>query len=435
MLIIKRIEIKGIWGQKDIETDFNKDVNIFIGINGTGKTTFLNIIESILTVDFEALSRIDFETVTLFLNGKKSRKITVKKALSNSYHNSYNTFEYKVGNKKFNVPQIPHETEYPLHRIHHIYQYQINELKNELGTLIKICWLSVNRDIQNNKENEFASRRENSSENSVDVRLKDLMKRLAIYQLHLEAESSSLTTEFRNKMYELMLYNKDFDELDLKKPITINADIIKNKLTKAYKDLGLTKKYIIERINIHTQKLSEALDRIEKVKNETKQQLTINDIPPISLLNRTLELIKISTDIEEQKSSIFKPINTYLDILKKFIKNKSFKLDTKGSGELLVFNKDSESNPFTIYNLSSGEKQLIILLTETLLQRSTIYIFIADEPELSLHINWQRKIVGAIKTLNSNSQIILATHSPEIAGKWSNKIINMENITKQTKNA
>ncbi len=81
-----------------------------------------------------------------------------------------------------------------------------------------------------------------------------------------------------------------------------------------------------------------------------------------------------------------------------------------------------------ISQLSSGEKQLIILLTETLLQKKSQTIFIADEPELSLHIEWQRKIIPSIKELNPNAQIIVATHSPEIVGKWKSNAINMEGI-------
>ena len=62
-------------------------------------------------------------------------------------------------------------------------------------------------------------------------------------------------------------------------------------------------------------------------------------------------------------------------------------------------------------SLSSGEKQLLILLTQTLLQEKQPFIYIADEPELSLHIEWQHKIISAIKELNPNVQIIAATHS------------------------
>ena len=80
--------------------------------------------------------------------------------------------------------------------------------------------------------------------------------------------------------------------------------------------------------------------------------------------------------------------------------------------------------------LSSGEKQLLVLLIQTLLQENKPYVFLADEPELSLHIDWQRNIVGAIHEMNPNAQIIVATHSPEVAGQWIQKIIPMESITR-----
>jgi predicted ATP-binding protein involved in virulence len=41
-------------------------------------------------------------------------------------------------------------------------------------------------------------------------------------------------------------------------------------------------------------------------------------------------------------------------------------------------------------------------------------VFVVDEPELSLHVSWQRKFVSAIRRANPAVQLILATHSPEI---------------------
>jgi len=88
----------------------------------------------------------------------------------------------------------------------------------------------------------------------------------------------------------------------------------------------------------------------------------------------------------------------------------------------------SNNKPITLAKLSSGEKQLLILFIEALLQRRQPYIFLADEPELSLHISWQRNIVSAIKSINPEAQIIVATHSPEIAGKYRSAILDMEDI-------
>ncbi|MES4397188.1 AAA family ATPase, partial [Escherichia coli] len=89
---------------------------------------------------------------------------------------------------------------------------------------------------------------------------------------------------------------------------------------------------------------------------------------------------------------------------------------------------ETEHGPISHSNLSSGEKQLLILFIETLLQQNKPFIYLTDEPELSLHIAWQRKIIPAIKQLNPNAQIIAATHSPEVASKYRNAIFDMEKL-------
>ncbi|HAM1800983.1 TPA: ATP-binding protein, partial [Listeria monocytogenes] len=48
-------------------------------------------------------------------------------------------------------------------------------------------------------------------------------------------------------------------------------------------------------------------------------------------------------------------------------------------------------------------------------------IFIVDEPELSLHLSWQKLFIEKTIELNKNIQFIFATHSPEIIGKYYNK--------------
>lgn len=65
---------------------------------------------------------------------------------------------------------------------------------------------------------------------------------------------------------------------------------------------------------------------------------------------------------------------------------------------------------------------------EALLQEKRNVIFIADEPELSLHVKWQEKLINAIRELNPNAQLIIATHSPDIVADYRNKVIDMEGI-------
>jgi predicted ATPase len=79
-------------------------------------------------------------------------------------------------------------------------------------------------------------------------------------------------------------------------------------------------------------------------------------------------------------------------------------------------NKDIELNA-----LSSGEKQALYIFIHTLLaEESTLII---DEPEMSLHIDWQKQLIADMKLLNSNAQFIIATHSPEIMSTLEDKYI------------
>jgi predicted ATP-dependent endonuclease of OLD family len=65
---------------------------------------------------------------------------------------------------------------------------------------------------------------------------------------------------------------------------------------------------------------------------------------------------------------------------------------------------------------------------EVVLQEGKSLIFIADEPELSLHVTWQEKLLNALRNLNENAQLIVATHSPDIVADFSKKIITMEDV-------
>jgi predicted ATPase len=62
--------------------------------------------------------------------------------------------------------------------------------------------------------------------------------------------------------------------------------------------------------------------------------------------------------------------------------------------------------------LSSGEKHLLQLFVETV--RASYSSMIIDEPELSLHIDWQKRLITCMRQLNPQCQLILATHSPEV---------------------
>ena len=82
------------------------------------------------------------------------------------------------------------------------------------------------------------------------------------------------------------------------------------------------------------------------------------------------------------------------------------------------------------YQLSSGEKQMLAILLTVLVEDQQPYILFMDEPEVSLHIEWQKRLIDLIVELNPNVQIILTTHSPAvIMNGWVDHVTEVSDIT------
>ena len=102
---------------------------------------------------------------------------------------------------------------------------------------------------------------------------------------------------------------------------------------------------------------------------------------------------------------------------------------SKGNNSTLIFHQNE--NTLHLEQLSSGEKQLLLILLKVFLQEKKPAIIFMDEPEISLHIRWQREIIDRIRQINPSCQIIIATHSPSMFGAgWGDKVVYMEDIIK-----
>ena len=83
----------------------------------------------------------------------------------------------------------------------------------------------------------------------------------------------------------------------------------------------------------------------------------------------------------------------------------------------------------TPYQLSSGEKQMLVILMTVLVECGQPYALLMDEPEISLHIEWQQQLITLIRRLNPRAQIILSTHSPAlIMDGWNDVVTEVEEI-------
>ncbi len=82
------------------------------------------------------------------------------------------------------------------------------------------------------------------------------------------------------------------------------------------------------------------------------------------------------------------------------------------------------------YQLSAGEKQMLAILLTVLVEDQQPYVLFMDEPEISLHFEWQKQLISLVLQLNPNIQVIMTTHSPAVVmDGWTDKVTDVNDIT------
>lgn len=430
MYKVAKVTIDGFWQKYTADSFFDESVNIIIGKNGTGKTTFMNILNAVLSVDPVALYENDFESVSITLVHEKStRTIKVKKKSDLPFL----SITYQIARKVYSFPLLPPADEARTNAFsrRRMIQDEVSKVKVELSALVSLAALSVYR--FRNSDIEGVDRQLSRRLGPVDARLEELMQELTKYQLELSMQAREISVSLQKEVLMSLLYKSESEPNQVGYALDFNAEQEKQNLTSAYKQLGVSGASSNKRIQDHitavdvsVKNIKEYL-RLEKEK-ETNKESTSKvpvehlDFAPLEANRRAHKVFTMSLEAEGKIKRVFSQINVFTEMLTDFISNKSFTFE---AGKLIV---NHGANTIAVPRLSSGEKQLLILFIEALLQRQKPFVFLADEPELSLHIEWQRKILPAVKKLNPNAQVIVATHSPEIAAAYSDSIIDMEDI-------
>lgn len=150
----------------------------------------------------------------------------------------------------------------------------------------------------------------------------------------------------------------------------------------------------------------------EKFLNVIDQNF-IKDIPSLIANKIQSEIFKNDElPVKESVKKVCEEINSIFSCMD---------LDVK----LIGLSKDEDNNPvfedksgnqFNIESLSSGEKQLFLRALSLKFINANNSIILIDEPEISLHPEWQRKIIKVYENIGRNNQLIIATHSPHIVG-------------------
>ena len=147
----------------------------------------------------------------------------------------------------------------------------------------------------------------------------------------------------------------------------------------------------------------------------------------VNVGNRMIELLTSGRpDAREQATAAAEMKQRFLDMVDELFAETGKKIDRQ-SNELAFMQYGERLSP---YLLSSGEKQMLLILLTVLTEDHLPYIIFMDEPEASLHFEWQKRLISLIRELNPNAQVLLTTHSPAvIMDGWSDAVTAVSDIT------
>ena len=141
-----------------------------------------------------------------------------------------------------------------------------------------------------------------------------------------------------------------------------------------------------------------------------------------SLMYYRMSMLDASPD---KQAKVRERLTVFCDVVNSLFKDTGKRIEIEGNKFII----NANGTLLTSNDLSSGEKQILLLLLRVFLVDEKESVVLIDEPENSLDISWQYKLIDILTRLNSNAQFFITTHSPSIFGNgWGDKIIYMEDV-------
>jgi len=147
----------------------------------------------------------------------------------------------------------------------------------------------------------------------------------------------------------------------------------------------------------------------------------------VNIGNRIIEVLQSSIpEVQAEAAKLSEAKIQFQDIVDELFSDTHKIIDRK-SNEIELIQGDDRLEP---YCLSSGEKQILVILLTVLVQDHKHCALLMDEPEVSLHIEWQQQLITLVRKINPNVQVILTTHSPAvIMNGWMDKVTEVSDIS------
>jgi len=395
--MIKKFEIIGLFGDRNIHIDFQKDENvkILIGENGTGKTHILNILYYILSGKIEKLADIEFEKIILEIEDIDRIEI-LKKDIKLLYRENFGV-DYTNQLKKY-LP-ISEETRIYMEKLlnfnkdYENIKEKIDKIKNTISLVIDsrtLIYLPTYRRIEEDLEKLGLS-------NIIDE-----------YEIINNDKFIQFGMDDTEQHIQRLL--DDIKKLSLEGFNEMSGDIINTLIDD---NNSIDKNYSETIKNIET--LNIILDRSEKVSDDNKkiiiQKVENGEIFKENNRQLFLFLTKLIEIYNKQKKKD-ELIKRFKDICNKYLVDKNF-FYNESSVDLYLKNEKADFN-LDLNTLSSGEKQLVSIFARIYLACEKEFIIFIDEPEISMSMEWQKMILSDILDSGKCKLLFTTTHSPFI---------------------
>lgn len=147
----------------------------------------------------------------------------------------------------------------------------------------------------------------------------------------------------------------------------------------------------------------------------------------VNVGNRMIQLLTGGDPDAREKATEAAALKArFLDMVDELFAETGKRIDRQ-SNELAFVQYGERLSP---YILSSGEKQMLLILLTVLTEDRQPHVLFMDEPEASLHFEWQKSLISMVRELNPHAQVLLTTHSPAlIMNGWEDAVTEVSDIT------
>lgn len=421
---INEIEVKGLFGYYNYKVSRNKEVEdpllIIYGDNGCGKTTILELIFNLLSTAPRSghksnIAKIKFKKFVIKFEDQVKIIAKRDKAKLGSY-----TFMIKENNEIIHKIKLKADSENKII----IREDEDNELLDQMLNYIEkmnlsIHYLTDKRELYSESEHSRDKYRRNhhvppyeyyESENKEDE-LEESIRSLESWLKRNVLRNSTVGQRNIQSIYlDLIKRVSTQQEMDISK------DHLMKLITKFVSVREETKKFskygLLPRLN--TEEIEQFLSGL----HEKNFRLIYNILEPYVDGLRT----KLDSLYDTQKTIEFliSTVNDYFPNKQlKYAVQKGFSIYSRDTQEQIEFSM-----------LSSGERQLLLLFTNIIISSSKASIFIIDEPEISLNVKWQRKLIKTLLEFSKKSKVqyLISTHSIELLTKYKTAVVKLEHI-------